>query len=152
MFDVSKWKLRILCPNNVKVFSSFLFWSGSNVFIWFRNNRYVQWIGPRWTLFNMHAGLCYFQFLAFELHTGHAQLFLKINIKCIFSNYVKFDKCLSCSSYSKNRFMNATITNFPISLVLTLEEYILLSVYYCYISFHLNLRNINNVSVDISYR
>ena len=93
----------------------------------------------RGCFFYMHAVLCYFQFLAYELHTRHAKLFLKINNKCIFSNYVKFDECPSCSSYSKIRFMNATITNFHISLVLKLEEYILLSVYYCYnfISFKL---------------
>ena len=28
---------------------------------------------------------------------------------------MKFDECLSCSSYSKIQFMNATLTNFPIS-------------------------------------
>ena len=162
MFGISNRKLRIVCQNNVKVFSIFLFWCGSNVFIWFENNMCVRWIGPRWTLngvifehafsfMNMHSVLCYFQLLAHELHTRHPLLFLKISNKCIFSNYLKFDECPSCSSYSKIRFMHATITNFPIGFVLKLEEYILLSVNYCYISFHLKLRNINNVSVDISY-
>ena len=83
----------------------------------------------------------------------HVWLFLKRHYKCtcIFSINVKFDDCPSCSSYSKIWLMNDTITDFPITLVLKHKKYILLSVYYNFISYHLNLRNINNVSVDIRY-
>ena len=44
---------------------------------------------------------------------------------------MKLDDCPSCSSYSKIRFMIATRTDFPITLV------ILLSIYYSYVSDHL---------------